>query len=468
MGMRGTPAAWWFAMNKLAKRLTVALTFAFALGATFAMAVAWWLQLPLSKVAISVAVAILIASGILLVSLASLTEPLQKLAAPLKTGEKPSDLLLQELGELGDAIATAWQRWHGALNELREERTLLSAILGRMAEAVIAADESGKVLLVNFAAEGMFRLPPDWSGRRLAELVLPFELMELMQKALRQGAPQWGEVHIVHPEERFLDAYATPLIADGKRIGVLLVARDLTELKRLERIRRDFVANVSHELRTPIATLRSLTEALLMGGKDDPEVRDKFLQAIADEAERMGKLLDNLLELARLEAGRREWRWQNVSVSDCVAQVAERFKPFAERKGLKLTVRTEPDLTVRTDPEALAQILSNLLDNAVKYTERGEIAVVAERLETADGVWVAVHVRDTGIGIPPEHLPRIFERFYRVDKARSRQQGGFGLGLSIAKHLAESLGGKITVQSEVGKGSIFTLWLPIGSQEGNG
>jgi signal transduction histidine kinase len=118
-------------------------------------------------------------------------------------------------------------------------------------------------------------------------------------------------------------------------------------------------------------------------------------------------------------------------------------------------------LTVRTDPEALAQILSNLLDNAVKYTERGEIAVVAERLETADGDWVTIHVCDTGVGIPPEHLPRIFERFYRVDKARSRQQGGFGLGLSIAKHLAESLGVKITVQSEVGKGSTFTLWLPI-------
>ncbi len=452
-------------MGKLKKRLTVTLTFAFTLGATFAMAVAWWLQLPLNKVAISLAVAFLIASGIIVVSFASLTEPLQKLSASLRTGEKPSDLLLQELGELGDAIATAWQRWQGALGELREERTLLSAILGRMAEAVIAADESGKVLLVNFAAEGMFRLPPDWSGRRLAELVLPFELMELMQKALRQGAPQWGEVHIVHPEERFLDAYATPLVVDGRRIGVLLVARDLTELKRLERIRRDFVANVSHELRTPIATLRSLTEALLMGGKDDPEVRDQFLQAIADEAERMSKLLENLLELARLEAGRREWHWQRVSVGDCVVKVVERFKPVAERKGLKVTVRAEPHLIVYTDPEALMQVLSNLLDNAVKYTEQGEIAVIAEQVETANGYWVAIHVRDTGIGIPPEHLSRIFERFYRVDKARSRQQGGFGLGLSIAKHLAESLGGKITVQSEVGKGSVFTLWLLIGEQE---
>lgn len=452
-------------MSKLAKRMLVSLAFAFALGTTFAVTASWWLQLPLSKTAIAVAIGLLIALVVLTDSMRSLIEPLQKLTASLQTGEKPSDLLLQELGELGEAIAAAWERWQGALDELREERTLLSAILGRMAEAVIAADESGKILLVNPAAEGMLRLPHDYSGRRLTELTLPFELMELMQKALRQGTPQWGEVRIVLPEERFLDAYATPLVVDGKRIGVLLVARDLTELKRLERIRRDFVANVSHELRTPIATLRSLAEALLMGGKDDPEVLDRFLQAIADEAERMGKLLDNLLELARLEAGRREWRWQSVSVSDCVTQVAERFKPFAEGKGLKLTVRAEPDLMVRTDPEALTQILSNLLDNAIKYTERGEIAVVAERLETADGVWVAVHVRDTGIGIPPEHLPRIFERFYRVDKARSHQQGGFGLGLSIAKHLAESLGGKITVQSEVGKGSTFTVWLPLAKLE---
>ena len=452
-------------MSKLAKRLIVQTALAIASGAILGLMAAWWLQLPLSKAVISVTVGVLVALVILAASLASLAEPLQKLTVSLRTEEKPSDLLLQELGELGEAIAAAWRRWQGALEELQEERTLLSAILGRMAEAVIAADESGKILLVNPAAEWMLRLPPDWSGRRLTELTLPFELMELMQKALRQGTPQWGEVRIVLPEERFLDAYAKPLVANGNRIGVLLVARDLTELKRLERIRRDFVANVSHELRTPIATLRSLTEALLMGGKDDPEVRDRFLQAIADEAERMSKLLENLLELARLEIGRREWRWQSVSIGECMAQVSERFKVLAERKGLKFTVQFEPDLTVRTDPDALTQILSNLLDNAIKYTEQGEIAVIAERVETADGDWVTIHVRDTGIGIPPEHLSRIFERFYRVDKARSRQQGGFGLGLSIAKHLAESLGGKITVQSEVGKGSVFTVWLPSSKLE---
>lgn len=455
-------------LDAITRRLSRHLLAALLVGSVATIGLAGWLQVSFATALMLVGVHFLTAAVLGIGAIRRAIEPLRQLTDILRRGEKPSDWLLRELGELGDAVATAWQRWQRALGELSEERTLLSAILGRMAEAVIAVDEGGKMLLGNLAAEGMFRLPPDWSGRRLAELALPFELMELMQKALRQGMPQWGEVHIVHPEERFLDAYATPLVVDGRRIGVLLVARDLTELKRLERIRRDFVANVSHELRTPIATLRSLTDALLMGGKDDPEVRDQFLQAIADEAERMGKLLNNLLELARLEAGRREWHWQRMPISDCVAQVVERFKTTAERKGLNLTMRAEPDLTVRTDPEALAQILSNLLDNAVKYTERGEIAVVVERVETADGDWVAIHVRDTGVGIPPEHLPRIFERFYRVDRARSRQQGGFGLGLSIAKHLAESLGGKITVQSEVGKGSTFTLWLPIGEREGDG
>jgi two-component system phosphate regulon sensor histidine kinase PhoR len=447
--------------DKVARALLSRLILSLAAGEILALALSQYLQIPHAKAMVATAILAIVALASFVLSLRPLTELFLNLSTALKAGNKPSDLLLKELGELGNALAVAWERWEKTFAELKEERVLLTAILERMAEGVIAADEHGNVLLINSAAAQMFRLPLDWSNRRVTELALPFGLLELVQRTIKLGTPQFGEVQLLHPEERFLDAYATPLIADGKRIGVLLVARDLTELKRLERIRRDFVANVSHELRTPIATLRSLTEALLIGGKDDPEVRDKFLQAIADEAERMSKLLENLLELARLEAGRREWRWQNVSVSDCVAQVAERFKPFAERKGLKLTVRTEPDLTVRTDPEALAQILSNLLDNAVKYTERGEIAVVAERLETADGVWVAVHVRDTGIGIPPEHLPRIFERFYRVDKARSRQQGGFGLGLSIAKHLAESLGGKITVQSEVGKGSIFTVWLPL-------
>lgn len=357
-------------------------------------------------------------------------------------------------------MTEAWQRWQEAFTKLSEERALLSAILHQMQEAVLVIDEHGTVLFANPEAEKLLSLHPNYKGRRLTELDLPFELLELVQRANRQGSPQTIEVQVIHPTERFWDAYASPLTAGDKRLGTLLVIRYLTELKRLERIQRDFVANVSHELRTPIASLRSLAEAMLMGGKDDPEVMERFLNAIYNEAERAGKVFEDLLELARIDSGR-ECRFEPVNLGDILAQVLERFEKLAERKGLTVKKQVTDDLVILTDPDALTQILSNLIDNAIKYTMQGEISVSVEQVEAVDGDWVAIHIRDTGIGIPPEHLPRIFERFYRVDKARSRQQGGFGLGLSIAKKLTELIGGEITVQSEVGKGSTFTVWLPL-------
>ncbi len=425
------------------------------------MVVAVSLKVPFPIALAVLSVALVTTAILFALKLPSLIEPIQRLTVTLRRGETPSSLLLQELGELGEAISAAWRNWKETVSELREERALLQAILRRMDEAIIVARENGSVLLVNPAAEKMFRLPADCAQRRLTELNLPFEFLELAQNALRQKLPQMGEVHIVRPEEKFLDAYATPLLVNGQLEGVLLVARDLTELKRLERIRKDFVANVSHELRTPIATLKSLAEALLMGGKDDPEVMENFLQAIVEESERMGRLIDNLLELARIEAGQWEQQRQKVSVADITRQIVERFSPAAAQKGLAIVVSVPDQLSVNTDADALMQILSNLVDNAVKYTMQGEVAIKAEKVETADGEWIVISVRDTGIGIPQEHLPRIFERFYRVDKARSRQLGGFGLGLSIAKHLTESLGGKIAVQSQVGKGSTFSIWLPV-------
>lgn len=447
--------------NWLGNRLVSLFVVSIAVGFGCGMVAAISLKVSFSIALAVLSVALVTTAILFALKLPSLIEPIQRLTVTLRMGETPSSLLLQELGELGEAISAAWRNWRETVSELREERTLLQAILRRMDEAIIVARENGSVLLVNPAAEKMFHLPSDCLRRRLTELNLPFEFLELAQNALRQKLPQMGEVHIVRPEEKFLDAYATPLLVNGQLEGVLLVARDLTELKRLEQIRKDFVANVSHELRTPIATLKSLAEALLMGGKDDPEVMENFLQAIVDESERMSRLIDNLLELARIEAGQWEQRWQKVSVADIARQVVERFSPAAAQKGLAMVVSVPDELSVNTDADALMQILSNLVDNAVKYTMQGEVAIKAERVETADGEWIVISVRDTGIGIPQEHLPRIFERFYRVDKARSRQLGGFGLGLSIAKHLTESLGGKITVQSQVGKGSTFYVWLPI-------
>lgn len=436
---------------------------ALAIGSLAGLMAAFWLQVPFNK-AIAIVIATALANVFILVLLLpSLTEPLQRLAETLQGEQVPSELLLQELGALGKAFASAWQRWQQTAEETRKEHALLQAMLRRMEEAILVTDENGTVLLSNPSTQALFRLSEPMEGRRLTELALPFEVMDLMQRAMQSKMPQTAEWHLLHPDERFVDAYAVPLFVGGEGRGVLLVARDLTELKRLERIRRDFIANVSHELRTPIATLRSLAETLLMGAADEPEVRDRFLQSIADEAERMGRLLNNLLELARIEAGKREWRWQAVPIAAVVQQVANRLRPQAEGKGLRMRLEVPDGLTVRSDADALAQILFNLLDNAIKYTPQGEVAVTAGRVETADDDWVVISISDTGVGIPPEHLPRIFERFYRIDKARSRQEGGFGLGLSIVKHLTEAHGGKVTVQSEVGKGSTFTLWLPLNS-----
>lgn len=447
----------WLAV-RLALTTCIAIAIGFGCGLFFSVLLKVPIALAIAILAISFATTVIL----LVLSFPSLVEPIQRLTVALQRGEEPSSLLLLELGTLGEAIATAWRSWNETVAEFKEERTLLQAILKRMDEAIIVAQENGVVILANSAAQKLFQLPTEYTKKRLTELNLPFKLMELAQNATRHKLPQIDEIHIVHPDEKFLDTYATPLLIDGQLEGVLLVARDLTKLKRLERIRKDFVANVSHELRTPIATLRSLTEALLMGGKDDPEVRESFLQAIVDEAERMSRLIDNLLEMARIEAGRWEWHLQKVLVADIAKQVIERFKTAAAQKGLTMTMSVDDALHVHTDPDALTQILSNLIDNAVKYTMQGEIAIKAQQVETVDGKWVVISVSDTGIGIPPEHLPRIFERFYRVDKARSRQMGGFGLGLSIAKQLVESLGGKITAQSQVGKGSTFSVWLPVG------
>ncbi len=449
--------------NGLPRTITRWFVAAVASGAMAALLVALGMGVAVPQAVTAAIVFALVTVLVFAQGLRAVCMAFQRLQDILQRGQSIHQLAWQELGEWGEILANLWNQAHKATQALQEERALLHAILQRMEEAVLVADEHGALVLANPAAHNLFQLPANYQRRRLTELSLPFQLLELAQRALRTGTTHMGEVQVLHPQERLLDAYAVPLTVGDSSVGVLLVARDLTELKRLEKLRQDFVANVSHELRTPIATLRSLAEALLMGGKDDSEARDRFLSAIAEEAERMGRLIENLLTLARVEAGRQLWRKQPVSVAEVAQQVLNRLRPAAEGKGLTMLCRIADDLTVVADPDALTQILFNLVDNAVKYTLQGSVVVEAEQVATPDGEQIAIHVRDTGIGIPPEHLPHIFERFYRVDKARSRQLGGFGLGLSIAKHLAESQGGRITVQSEVGKGSTFTLWLPAAS-----
>jgi len=266
-----------------------------------------------------------------------------------------------------------------------------------------------------------------------------------------------------------LECSVTPIRPeDGSVKGAVVVLRDLTQVRMLEAVRKDFVANVSHELRTPVASIRAMAETLLMGAREDPDSAERFLKIIHDESVRLSALLDDLLSIALLDADEYRLEKKEVNVEQAIARVLQKVSPQLEEKGLCAQMHIPPTLHIMADEDALERILLNIIDNAVKYTPKGgEIVITARQQDQppTDDVAstrreVCLAIADTGIGIPESELPRIFERFYRVDKARSREVGGTGLGLSIVKHLVERHGGRIDVQSEVGKGSTFTLTFP--------
>ncbi|MBC7107085.1 MAG: PAS domain-containing protein, partial [Firmicutes bacterium] len=282
----------------------------------------------------------------------------------------------------------------------------------------------------------------------------------LLRQALATGEQVVRELVLLTPEPRVFRVHITPLrdAPEGPG-GVVALLRDITEYRRLEQMRTEFVANVSHELRTPLTSIRGFLETLLDGAVDDPPTARRFLETMALEAERLARLIDDLLQLSRLEDRRVVLRRERVDMAVIVARVVDIFRAGAREKGLELGYHVQTHLPpVAGDPDMLARVLVNLVDNAVKYTpEGGRITV---RAEAADG-HVRVSVSDTGVGIPEESLPRVFERFYRVDKSRAREQGGTGLGLAIVKHIVEAHGGRVWARSEVGRGSTFTFELPV-------
>jgi two-component system phosphate regulon sensor histidine kinase PhoR len=378
-----------------------------------------------------------------------------------------------EIGELVTTLNALSLRLHEMQEELQQEKEKSKAMLTRMADGIIVTDVSGRIVLFNPAAERIFGIPAARAvDRTITDVFMDYDFSAMLTRAFGQGVSQTGEVKVERPQERLLDVFVTLVETEGgDGHGAVIVLHDLTEIRRLENIRRDFVANVSHELRTPVASIRAMAEALLMGAKDDPETLEQFLETMLKETERLSTLLDDLLELARIESGRRELRKVDLNARQLVETVLRKLRPQAERKQLCVSVDVPADLTLRADPDAMQQVLVNLLDNAIKYTPEGgkvgvECRVSSVEVMTDEPPPVTRHpspvtliVRDTGVGIPREHLPRIFERFYRVDKARSREMGGTGLGLSIVKHLVELQGGRVTVESAVGKGSVFTVTL---------
>ena len=377
-----------------------------------------------------------------------------------------------ELSDLADSLNLTAARMDREIRLLSGERNRSSAILRSMVEGVAVIDAEERLVFYNRAFSEILNVDPaSAEGRPLIEVIRNSDLLSLIRRALRgdeglqtditMGITQTQSFSITAAPVKALDVSASGRAPNEKPSGAVVVLHDVTELRRLERVRQDFVANVSHEFKTPLTAIQGFAETLLAGALDDPENNRRFLEIIRNHAMRLARLTNDLLKLARIEAGKMELEFSSVGLLELIEACTETTLLKANRKEITLEITVPPQLpAVRGDAALLRDVLQNLLDNAIQYTPpRGHISVAASAT-TREAV---ITVADTGIGIPLADSERIFERFYRVDAARSREAGGTGLGLSIAKHIVEAHGGKLWVESTVGQGSKFSFSLPLDS-----
>ena len=321
--------------------------------------------------------------------------------------------------------------------------------------AALLLDSRGRVQRANGAAAEMFggSRAENLSGKSIVQVTLSTEFKHVLDAARDHSVTQ--EIVLPGPHAKALTVTISPISSNDADPRYLVVAHDLSELRKLETIRRDFVANVSHELRTPLASIRAMAETLHDGAVNDAEVAPSFLNTIITESDRLARIADDLLVLSEAESRQREL--ERVDISALANETVKRFGTQAKKAGISISAEIEPELQTMAAQDQMEQVLVNLLDNAVKYTPSGgTIRVGAHRVSD----FIRVDVEDTGIGMMQDDLPRIFERFYRVDKARSRASGGTGLGLSIVKNIVEAHGGRVAVESTLGQGSNFTILLP--------
>ncbi|HEX6725928.1 MAG TPA: ATP-binding protein, partial [Nitrospira sp.] len=374
-----------------------------------------------------------------------------------------------EVGLLATTLNDMADQLHAKIDELSEDRAQLLAVLTSMVEGVMVLDSRGHVLQINPALERMFGISRvEARGRPCAELFRHQQLNDLVTAILRSRTHHQDEI-VLPLNGRCLQIEASPAGGEREREAcIVLVFHDITELRRLEKIRKDFVANVSHELRTPLTSIKGYVEALLDGAKDDPVASAKFLEVILKQSDRLNLIIEDLLELSKIESGGVSLKEEPLELRSVIDRTLSMIKPIADKNRHRLVTVVDPSLPpVAGDEGRLVQVLTNLLDNAIKYTPAGGTITVAAKLAPPVGSTesparaIELSVADTGIGIPEEDRPRVFERFYRVDKARSRELGGTGLGLAIVKHIVEGHSGQVWVEANHPQGSRFVVRLPV-------
>jgi two-component system phosphate regulon sensor histidine kinase PhoR len=419
------------------------------------------------RIALSGVVAAVLAAMICLVISRRISRPIQNMregAARFARGDLDHRIAppaASELAALAGAMNQMAEELERRMNTVVRQHNESQAVLSSMVEGVVALDSEEQVLHMNQAAARLLHLPAERApGLSIQEIIRNRDLHDMLQQTLSQRINTQGDITLFQKAEQILRCQCTPLLdAAGERLGALLVINDVTQLRRLESMRSDFAANVSHEIKTPLTAIQGFVETLLHGSVESAEESRRFLQIIHKHVNRLNAIIEDLMKLAHLEQDASNVRLQMTAqpIKKIIATAIQVCREKADQKNITITVVISDTLTAVMDAELMEQAAVNLLDNAIKYSAaHSSITISAE--QTKQGIQIAF--QDQGAGIPKKHLPRLFERFYRVDKARSRKMGGTGLGLAIVKHIVQAHGGHIRVESIQGQGSTFTIHLP--------
>jgi two-component system phosphate regulon sensor histidine kinase PhoR len=419
------------------------------------------------KIALSGCIIALLAAGISWVISRRISQPIEhmkKSAEHFATGDLNHRLIppgTEEMGGLADAMNQMAAQLNERIETIISQRNQLETVLASMLEGVIAIDAEERIISINESAAQLFENEPlDCQGKTIQEIIRSPALQQFIRQALSSKIPSEEDITVFQNEERVIDVKGSPLLdANQHQIGTLVVFHDVTQLRRLEDMRRDFVANVSHEIKTPLTAIKGFVETLQQGNVEKTQEKERFLGIIQKHVDRLNAIIEDLLALSRIEQEdeNKIIQFEPVKIADVFQAAIQLCRPKADEKNIRINLNCEKQATANFDPTLIEQAVVNLLDNAIKFSEPESLIQVESHQQDDQ---IIISVKDQGIGIAQKHLPRLFERFYRIDKARSRDMGGTGLGLSIVKHIAQAHGGQVSAESKLGEGSRFSIHIP--------